>query len=74
MQKSPEGFSVEDAMRLAATPAGQQVIELLKQSNTPALQDAAAQAAKGDLEQAKRTLEPLLASDAIKKLLQQLGG
>ena len=74
MQKNLGGFSVEDAMRLATTPAGQQLIELLKGSNASALQEAAAQAAGGDMEQAKKLLCPLLASDEVKKLLQQLGG
>ena len=74
MQKNPGGFSVEDAMRLTTTPAGQQLIELLKRSNASALQEAATQAARGDMEQAKKLLGPLLASDEVKKLLQQLGG
>lgn len=74
MQQNDRNFSMQDAMRMAATPAGQQLIALLKQSDQTALNQAMEQAKKGDYSQIKETLSPLLASEEVRKLLQQLGG
>lgn len=74
MQKNSENFSIEDAMHLANSPAGRQLISLLQQADPTAMQKAMEQASSGDFNQTKQTLEPLLQSDEVKKLLQQLGG
>ena len=74
MKKDTLNFSSEEAMRLANTPAGQQLIAMLKKTNGAALQNAIQQASAGNMEQVKQTFEPLLASPEIQKLLQQLGG
>lgn len=74
MQQNDRNFSKQDAIRLAATPAGQQLIALLQQSDQKALNQAMEQAKKGDYSQIKETLSPLLASEEVRKLLQQLGG
>lgn len=74
MQNNHRNFSPEDAMALAKTPAGQQLIEILQKSNKATIQDAMQQASAGNMEQVKQTLEPLLSSPEIQKLLRQLGG
>ena len=74
MQKNSNNFSVEDAMRLANSPAGQQLLELLKKQSPQDLSRAADQAAAGDFRQAKDTLSSLLASEEAQSLLRQLGG
>lgn len=74
MQNDPKNFSMQDAMRLASTPAGQQLLALLQQSDTAALRSAMEQASTGNYEQAKQVLGPLLNSPDVQKLLQQLGG
>lgn len=74
MQSDPKTFSAEEAMRLANSPAGQQLIAMLKKADTSALQEAVNQATGGNIEQAKQALGPLLASPEIQRLLQQLGG
>lgn len=74
MQQNDRNFSMQDAMRLAATPAGQQLIALLQQSDKATLNQAMEQAKKGDYSQIKETLSPLLASEEAQKLLKQLGG
>lgn len=74
MQQNDRKFSMQDAMRLAATPAGQQLIALLQQSDQNAINQAMEQAKKGDFTQIKETLSPLLASEEVQKLIQQLGG
>ena len=70
MQKNPDGFHFEDAMRLAATPTGRQLLSLLQQSDPAALQNVMAQAAAA----AQNMLHPLLADEEVQKLLKQLGG
>lgn len=74
MQQNDRNFSMQDAMHLASTPAGQQLIALLQQSDQGTLKKAMEQASKGDYSQAKEVLTPLLASEEVRKLLQQLGG
>ena len=74
MQKNSGDFSVQDAMRLANSPAGQQLLALLQQADPQSLQAAINRASAGDLNQAKEALGPLLALEEVKKLLQQLGG
>lgn len=74
MEKNSGDFSVQEAMRLAKSPAGQQLLALLQQTDPQALQAAISRASAGDLSQAKEALGPLLASEDVKKLLQQMGG
>lgn len=74
MQNDPKNFSMQDAMRLASTPAGQQLLALLQQSDTTALRNAMEQASVGNYEQAKQVLGPLMNSPDVQKLLRQLGG
>ena len=72
MNEKNKDFSMEDAKRLAATSAGQQLIAMLqKQQN---IQDAAKAASQGDYSQLKAALEPMLNSEEVQKLLRQLGG
>ena len=59
---------------MAQSPAGKQLIAMLQNADPSALQKAMAQAAAGNYEQAKASLTPLLESENIKSLLQQMGG
>lgn len=70
----PNGFSVEQAMAFAGTPAGQQLIKLLQQKNSPEISKAAEAAASGNTAQAKDALSSLLADPQVKALLKQFGG
>ena len=74
MQKNSDNFSMQDALRLAQSPAGRQLLALLQQSDPEAMQQAMKQASTGDYSQISQTLAPLLASEDVKKLLQQMGG
>lgn len=74
MQKDPKNFSMQDAVKMANTPAGQELLAILQKSDTVALQDAMKQASSGNYDSAKQILEPLLASPDIQQLLRQLGG
>lgn len=65
--------SLQQAMRLAGTPQGQQLMQLLRQSGGKELEAAMQKAAAGDMRQAKQTLSTLLQNEEARKLLQELG-
>lgn len=76
MQKktdSPQDLSMQEALRLAQSPAGQQLLAILRQSGGEELRQAMASAATGDYQQAKQTLGTLLNTPEVKALLEQLG-
>ena len=62
------------AMEFAQSTQGQQLMQQLKQSNSPLLRQALSQAASGDMDQLKSTVQKLLNSDEGKSLLRQIGG
>lgn len=65
--------ALQDALRLAKSPAGQQLIRMLQQNGGDALQTAVEKAAAGDYAQAKQMLSALLESPDIQNLLEQMG-
>lgn len=73
MQKNSQDFSVQEALRLANSPAGQQLLSLLRSTDSDQLDQAAAAASAGDYAKAGKTLSRLLASPEIKKFLEDLG-
>ncbi len=74
MQKNSQNFSMQEAMRLANSEAGKQLLAILKQSDSNHLQQAMDQAAAGDFETMRKTLSPLLESQEVQSLLKELGG
>ena len=74
MQKNSDNLSMEDALRLAKSPVGQQLLALLQQYDPNAIKQAMQQASNGDYNKVKETLTPLLASQDIQSLLRQMGG
>lgn len=68
------GFSMEEAMKLAASPQGQALLAMLQQQHGTALESAMAQAQAGNYEQIKQTLSGFLDTPAGKALLKQLRG
>lgn len=73
MQKNSDNLSMQDALRLAQSEAGQQLFAALRSQNSAAVNQAMEQAASGDYEQVKQTLSSLMSSPKIKALLEQLG-
>ena len=69
-----QNLPLQDAMRLAATPKGQQLLRQLQEQHGPLLQSAMQQAQSGDYEQVKQMLSGLLNSPEGKALLDQLRG
>ena len=60
MQKKSEDFSIEEALRLSKTPAGQQLIAALQQADQSELQKIAQQATAGNYASAAQQLNALL--------------
>lgn len=74
MEKKNRDFSMEEIMRLAKSPAGQQLLAMLKAQDNGTLEQAAAQAKTGDYARASQTLSAMLSSPEAQKLLKELGG
>ena len=73
MQKNSEDFSMQEALRLAKSPAGQQLLAMLRQSDSGQLRQVMDQAGAGDYAKASQTLSQLLSSPEAQKLLSELG-
>ena len=73
MPNNGQSFSMEEIMRLASSPAGQQLMQMLQQSDPAALRQAAQKAASGDMVSAKAAMSALVQNPEVKKLLEQLG-
>ena len=73
MNRKSDDFSVQEAMRFANTPAGQELISLLQQADHSQIQKAMSQASTGDLSSAQKTLSNILSSPEAQKLIKQLG-
>ncbi len=74
MEKNFNKQSVQEALRLAKTPEGQQLLSLLKQTDPAAMQKAMGLAAAGDMSQISKTLAPLMQSEEVQALLKKMGG
>ena len=72
MQNNQE--AMQEAMRIAKSPEGQNLIRLLKQSNPDKLQQVLSSAASGDLARAKEALNTLLSSPEARAILNRMGG
>lgn len=73
-QYSPQNFSMEQAMKIANSPAGRQLITLLQQRGGDDFQKAMANAASGNFEMAKDSLSSVLQDPKVTALLKELGG
>lgn len=72
MMRNSEGFSMEDALRLANSDTGRELFRLMQSRDAPALEQAMAQAAAGDPNAAKEALSGLLNSPEVRALLERL--
>lgn len=72
MEKKYDDFSVQEAMRLAQSDAGQQLLQLLKSNHSQAAQTAMDSAQSGDLLRVKQALQNFLSDPQAQALLQQL--
>lgn len=65
--------AMQEAMRIARTSAGQQLLHLLQNSDRATLSRAMNYASSGNMEEAKQILSKLLSGDEAQSLLKQLG-
>lgn len=73
-KKQDPGIELAEAMRLARSPAGKQLLELLRKSDSAQLQNALEKASAGDFSQAKDAINAFLSTPDAKALLERLGG
>ena len=73
MAEKNQDFSMETIMRLAKSPAGQQLLAMLQQGDSTKLEQAVAQAKSGNYSGASQTLSMMLSSPEAKKLMKELG-
>lgn len=64
---------LKDAMKLAQSPAGQQLLRLLQSTDKHAMQEAMDQAAAGNYQQVQATLRSALENPQVQELIRQLG-
>ena len=74
MEKKSQDFSKDDVMRMASSPAGQQLLAILRQGDSAKLEQVIAQAKAGDFSKASQTLSGMLSSPEAQKLMKELGG
>ena len=72
MQKNSDDFSMQDALKLAKSPAAQQLLSLLQQTDAQALSKAMDQAKGGDYTAASQSLSSMLSNPDVQKLLGEL--
>ena len=75
MEKKSEGFSefsIQQAMKMANSDAGRQLIALLKATHGEDLQGVMNQAAAGNVNEAKSMLEKMMSDPQAKKLMEKL--
>lgn len=67
-----QNLDLNQLMKLAKSPAGQQLMQLLQQQGGKELETAVQKASSGNFGHAKKALSALLDSPEAKKLLKQL--
>lgn len=72
MQNNRNQFSMEDALKLASTPAGRELIALLQSAGGQDVEKAKQAAQKGDYTQAKNSLAEIMKSPKVQQLLREM--
>ena len=67
-------FSMQQAMKLAQSDAGQQLFSLLQSTEGDKLQSAMDHAAAGNMEQVKQTMQQLMQSAQVQDLIRKMRG
>ena len=65
--------AIQEAMRIAKSAAGQQLIRMLQSQNQDALNQAIRSASAGNYDQARTILSQILSDPEAQKLVEQLG-
>ena len=67
-----DNFSMLEAMRLANSDAGKQLLSQLQQSHSADLQNALNQAAAGNYDQVRQAMSSAMQNPEIRAMLEQL--
>lgn len=67
-------YTIAEAMKLANTDAGKQLLALLQSQQQDALDTAMSQAQAGNYEAIKKTMSAALTSPEVQRLLRQMRG
>lgn len=70
----PRDFSLQQAMDLAKSPMGKQLLSQLQQRGGADFQNAMAGASSGDMEKTKQAVSAMLADPSIQELIRKFGG
>lgn len=65
-------FDIQQAMRLANSDAGRELLNLLQSTQGKKLQDAMDQAAAGNYDQVKKTMQELMDNDQARQLMKKM--
>lgn len=74
MNQKSDKFSMEQAARLASTPEGQQIMDLIRSQQGANLNSAIAKANAGDYTELQKSVQQLLSTAEAQALLKKLGG
>lgn len=69
-----ENISMEKAMKMAQSDAGQRLFQAMQAQDGPSLNQAMADAQNGDYEKVRQRLSAMLESPEVRALLRQLQG
>ena len=72
MEQKYDDFSMQEAMRLAQSDTGQQLLQLLQRNHGNAAKIALDRAKDGDMQQAQKALQAFLSDPQAQALLRQL--
>ncbi len=72
MQKNFDNYSMQETLRLARSPAGQELLALLQREHASTMQAVQEYANAGQMEQAQQSLAGFMSDPRIKALLRQL--
>ena len=73
MDEKSQKALMQEAMRIAASPQGKQLLSMLHQGQSDKLGKAMASYQAGNTQEAKRILEEVLSSPQGKKIMEQMG-
>lgn len=73
MQENSHNFSMQEALRLAQSDAGQQLLALLRTANPQLLAEAMGYIAAGDYQKAMAVLKPLMEDPQTRSVMDRLG-
>ena len=66
--------AIQDAMRIAQSQSGKQLLNRLKQNNGDALNQAMQYASSGNYAMAQKLIQSMLDDPETRKMIQNLGG